>query len=514
MGSIVGPLGTAPTRFTFEPKLHCATWQRLKSLAPRLRTELTLSHVVPSQRFRPTSSSSQLSCSAQRLSSRRPRPTLRAQPPLPTQPRPPSMNSLPSALKRLIALQVEQLDQERNLRHASSLVNLSLVNRELADIGRSLCFRSIYLSSEEHDADCSYFASHIAPHHGVHVKELFCTFGVDSLDVEEPDLEEEEILEWSIKRRRVIARALPHLPELESLGLDVGDGDPPITAEDDPLVVAATLHLKSLRLLPLHLFADDHPQIDPDYLGRTLPLFAPTLTSLDITAVGNYGTEGNVAFVNALQALRHLRHLSLTDCDALGPPVTHVDFQCPLASLTLQRITRLDLLDLEEWLGAFKSTLTSLSLHHYTPMDEGSSAEFDLPMLKRLELESVWPISHLSAFRKCAGLESIRLGSAISPVRLRRHNLSHPNLLANLVSPRSQWRTAERQLGRSAWDFIWTEWEGLQSLTLLQGEECWGEGTVSWLQELCGDRDVAFGVEEGSSGSEEDSDEWSEELSM
>lgn len=326
------------------------------------------------------------------------------------------MASLPRAILERIASHLEDYDLDRHLDEDSAVVALSIVNRTFAEVGRGVVFRSIYLSGEE-DAEGDYFASHVAPQHGTLVRELFCNFGLDSLDEEEPELDEEELLAWSTARRGVIARALPHLVNLGTLALDIGDGNPPMPSEDDPLIIAAEhLHLQSLRLLPLHL-GDSHPSIDPSYLGEVLPSFA-SLTSLDITAVGNYGPDSNASFVEALQGLHNLTSLALRDCDALGPPITHLDWSCPLTSLTLHRITRLDLIDLEEFVSHFRDTLTSFNLHHYSPLDDETHALFDLPLLVELEVESVWPIWHLAAFRASKGVKRLKLGSAISPVRV------------------------------------------------------------------------------------------------
>lgn len=326
------------------------------------------------------------------------------------------MDSLPRAILERIASHLEDYDLHRDLDDDSFVVALSLADRTCAEVGRALVFRSIYLSGEDDD-EGDYFASHIAPQHGALILELFCSFGGDSLVEEEAERDEEELLAWSTVRRGVIARALPHLVNLETLALDVGDGNPPMPREDDPLLVAAEhLHLNSLRLLPLQL-SDPHPSIDPSYLGEILPSFA-SLTSLDITAVGNYGPDSNASFVEALQGLRNLTSLALRDCDALGPPITHLDWTCPLTSLTLHRITRLDLIDLEEFVSHFRDTLISFNLHHYSPLDDETHALFDLPLLEDLELESVWPVWHLAAFKASKAVKRLKLGSAISPVRI------------------------------------------------------------------------------------------------
>ncbi|ORY81835.1 hypothetical protein BCR35DRAFT_331589 [Leucosporidium creatinivorum] len=399
------------------------------------------------------------------------------------------MDSLPRAILERIASHLENHDLHRDRDDPSSVVALSLANRKCAEVGRSLVFRSVYLSGED-DAEGDYFASHIAPQRGALIRELFCNFGVDSLDEEEAELDDEELLAWSTFRRGVLARALPHLVDLEILALDIGDGNPPMPPEDDPLLVAADhLRLQSLRLLPLHL-SDPHPSIDPSYLGEVLPSFS-SLTSLDITAVGNYGADSNASFVEALQGLPNLTSLALRDCDALGPPITHLDWTCPLTSLTLHRITRLDLIDLEEFLSHFRTTLTSLNLHHYSTMDDATHALFELPLLVDLELETVWPVWHLATFGASKGIKRLKLGSALSP-----------------------WKDEDGE--GEGWNSALLQWQDLQSFTLMRGERCWGRNTVLLREGWCEDRGIAFAIEEeaedsDSEATETESEEWDSE---
>lgn len=398
---------------------------------------------------------------------------------------PPEGMELPITVLECIAFHLQALDEHRET-DESALVAFSCVSRGFAEVARRTLLRSVYLAPEGDDArPYEYFATKVAPQFGAHIRELYVTNGrQDSKEEdEEEEVDEEEVWEIVEQRQQAVSAALPHLVNLELLALDVGEALLP--AEEDPLFVAAqTLAISTLRLLPLYINSEDDVEIDPAYLAAALPLFSCSLRSLDITGVGNFGREVMGEFVDALQSLCGLKELALRDCD-IGPTITHGGWASKLTSLTIHRCTRLDLVDLEDLINHhFSSSLTTLNLHHYTPMDGDSHALFDLPNLTSLEFESTFPIRHLErCFSACKAIKHLRVGSALHP-----------------------WRNEEEE--GAGWKSAMANWE-LESLTMLEGERCWGMELIESLRDWAEGSEVLFEVEEQSDYSEDVSSEWS-----